>query len=113
MIFRISTGTAHSTADADRYAAFLDSTVFPELRALPGHHGAYLLRREIGAHAEMMIITTWESIDAIRAFTGNDIEAAVFEPEAQRLLPDRDDRVKLYERVLGPVEFDRSRSSSG
>lgn len=102
MIFRMSTGTAHSAVDADQYATFLDSTVFPELRTLPGHHGAYLLRRAIGAHQEMMIITIWESVDAIRAFAGEDVETAVFEPEARRLLPDRDERVKLYEVVRRP-----------
>lgn len=102
MIFRMSTGTAHSAADADRYTTFLDTRIFPELRALPGHRGAYLLRRQIGDHAEMVIITMWESIDAIRAFAGDDVEAAVFEPEARRLLPDRDERVKLYEVVRRP-----------
>ena len=49
-----------------------------------------------------MVITMWESLDAIRAFAGDDIEAAVFEPEAQRLLPNREDRVKHYEMFLGP-----------
>ena len=100
MIFRISTGRARSVEDADRYAAFLDGTIFPELRALPGHRGAYLLRRVTDAQVDVMIITRWESVDAIRAFAGEDIEAAVFEPEARRLLPDRDDRVRLYEVVL-------------
>lgn len=100
MIFRVSTGRARCAEDADRYAAFLDSTVFPELRTLRGHHGAYLLRREIDSHFEVMIITMWESIEAIRAFAGDDVEAAVFEPEARRLLPDREERVKHYEVVL-------------
>lgn len=102
MIFRISTGRARSVEDADRYATFLDNTVFPELRALPGHHGACLLRRPVDDGFDMMIITRWASIDAIRAFTGDDVEAAVFEPEARRLLPDRDDRVRHYEVVIGP-----------
>lgn len=96
MIFRISTGRAGSPEDADRYATFLDTTVLPELRTLPGHRGACLLRREL----DLLIVTRWESLDAIRAFAGEDIERAVFEPEAQRLLPSRDEQVKHYELVL-------------
>lgn len=66
MIFRISTGRAGSPEDADRYATFLDTTVLPELRTLPGHRGACLLRREL----DLLIVTRWESLDAIRAFRG-------------------------------------------
>ena len=102
MIFRISTGRALSRKDADQYAQFLEKTIFPELRELSGHKGAYLLRRSTSSGEEMMIVSMWESLDAIRAFAGADIEAAVFEPEAKRLLPDREDCVKHYEMVLGP-----------
>lgn len=102
MIFRISTGRARNGDDANEYAAFLYGTIFPELRMLSGYHGGYLLRRSTDNGDEMMIVTMWASLDAIRAFAGEDIEAAVFEPEAKRLLPDREDRVKHYDVVLGP-----------
>lgn len=102
MIFRISTGRARNREDADEYASFLDGTIFPELRMVSGYHGGYLLRRSTDNAEEMMIITLWASLDAIRAFAGDDIEAAVFEPEAKRLLPDREDRVKHYDVILGP-----------
>lgn len=100
MIFRISTGRANCTEAANQYTAFLDGTVFPQLRTISGHEGAYLLRRSQDAGVEMVIITIWDSLDAIGAFAGADIDAAIFEPEARRLLPDRDDRVRHYEVVL-------------
>jgi heme-degrading monooxygenase HmoA len=100
MIFRISTGKARTTADADSYAKFLETSVFPELLKISGHRGAYLLRRTVDSGEEMMIVTMWDSLDAIHSFAGEDVEAAVFEPEAQRLLPEREERVRHYEVVL-------------
>jgi hypothetical protein len=41
--------------------------------------------------------TTWESMDAIRAFAGDDPEQAVFYPEDDRFLIDRDLTVAHYE----------------
>ena len=81
MIFRVSTGKARTAADADSYAKFLDMSVFPELLQISGHCGGYLLRRTIGGGEEMVIVTMWDSLDAIRAFAGEDVESAVFEPE--------------------------------
>lgn len=54
---------------------------------------AYQLRR----HDEFLVITLWDSMDAIRRFAGEDSERAVVEPEARAVLAEFDDFVRHYE----------------
>ena len=51
---------------------------------------------------EFITYSLWDSLDAIRGFAGDDIEAAVYYPEDERFLIEQDDRVKHYEIVAGP-----------
>jgi heme-degrading monooxygenase HmoA len=77
---------------AENYSRYFTGTLLPELRKLPGFEGAYLLRRDLGRDStvELTTHTFWESPEAIRAFAGDDITAAVVEPEAQAMLLDFD-----------------------
>ena len=47
-----------------------------------------MLRRDDGEQTEFITLSMWESRDAIRAFAGEDIEAAVLYPEDERFLID-------------------------
>ena len=47
-------------------------------------------------------MTLWDSLDAARAFAGEDYEAAVVPPEARELLSRFDGTSKHYETVLRP-----------
>lgn len=49
--------------------------------------------------AEIVVIAEWESEGAVRAFAGDDIEAAVVAPEALALLSDADARVRHFDVV--------------
>ena len=44
-----------------------------------------------------MTISHWESLGAVRAFAGDDVEKAVFFPEDERFLVDREVTVSHYE----------------
>jgi hypothetical protein len=44
----------------------------------PGNKGAYALRRMEGDTAHFLMVTFWESEDAIRAFAGHDITVAKY-----------------------------------
>jgi heme-degrading monooxygenase HmoA len=81
-----------SAAGAEDYTRYFADTLLPQLRALPGFAGAYLLRRELGESGttELTAHTFWESPEAIRAFAGDDITVAFVEPEAQAMLLDFD-----------------------
>ncbi len=98
MIARLWRGQAE-TAKADGYARHATETVFPGLKDLAGHRGAWLLRREVGDRTEFLAVTLWESRQSIEAFTGQDIEQAVVEPAARAVLTAFDDIATHYEVV--------------
>ena len=85
MIARTWTGTVR-LADADEYADYIRETGFEEYARTPGNRGAWMLRRDDGDLSEFITMSLWEDVDAIRAFTGDDIEAAVLYPEDKRFL---------------------------
>ena len=90
MIARLWRGVAK---DAEAYLRHLDGNVVPELEKIAGYRGYRVLRRE----QEILVMTLWESMAAVRAFAGADPEKAVVEPEARAVLAEFDDFVRHYE----------------
>ena len=86
MIARIWRG-AVNTADAEEYAAYIRDTGFAEYGRTAGNRGAWMLRRDAdGGETEFITLSMWESREAIKAFAGDDIEAAVLYPEDEKFL---------------------------
>ena len=96
MIARLWRGQA-TNAQADAYFRHVTGTVFPSLKDLAGHRGAWLLRRQAEGQTEFLALTLWESLDSIRALAGDDIATAIVEPEARAVLADFDDFARHYE----------------
>jgi heme-degrading monooxygenase HmoA len=86
---------------ADEYADYLRATGIPDYRAVEGNRGVYLLRRVTQTEAEFVLVTLWDSLDAIRHFAGPDIERAVYYPEDSTYLLELEPTVTHYE-VLEP-----------
>jgi heme-degrading monooxygenase HmoA len=86
--------------DADAYVQYLLETGLAEFRQTEGNRGALALRRIEGDRAEFVVLSLWESEAAVRRFAGQDIEKAVFYPEDERFLVDRDASVTHYEVVF-------------
>jgi heme-degrading monooxygenase HmoA len=100
MIARVWRGWTRA-ADADAYERFLPTELFPEVRRLDGFGGAHILRRPApDDEVEFVTVTLFESLDAVRAFAGEDYETPVIEPEAQRLLSRYEDRAVHYHSVF-------------
>ncbi len=99
MIARVWTA-ATTPARAPAYADHLRTRVLPQLRQLDGFAGVSLLRRDDNGESELIVVTRWRSLAAVRAFAGADIEAAVLEDEAAAVLSRYDTRVKHYEIVI-------------
>src|SRR5215212_6916685 len=95
-IARIWTGTVQR-ADADEYAVYIRDTGFAEYGRTAGNRGAWMLRRDDGDRTEFITLSMWESVDAIKAFAGEDIEAAVLYPEDERFLIDGESTVTHYD----------------
>ena len=72
------------------YAEYIRATGLAAYAATPGNLGAWFMYRIEGDRAEVQTISMWDSMDAIRRFAGQDVERAVFYPEDDRFLLDRD-----------------------
>ena len=82
------------------YAEHLRTEVLPTLQAVDGFKGAMLLERSIPDAVEIMVLTLWRSVDAIRGFAGNNLEEAVVTEEATDLLTQFDRQVRHFEVVV-------------
>jgi heme-degrading monooxygenase HmoA len=90
--------TAESSAQgAERYLQHFREKVLPVVASIEGHRGAYLLKRGLGSEVEIVVITLWESMDAVRMFAGDDPDTAVVTDEARAILTRFDERVLHYE----------------
>lgn len=83
--------------DGDAYAKYMEETGLAEYRDTPGNLSATMLRRDLEDRTEFVMYTTWESMDAVKVFAGDDPERAVFYPEDDRFLIERDLTVAHYE----------------
>jgi hypothetical protein len=72
--------------NADAYETLLKSKILPDIAAIAGHRGGMLLRADGDAESEFVVINFFESLEAVKAFAGEDYTSAVFEPEARALL---------------------------
>ena len=98
MIARIWRGAVRRD-DADAYAEYIANTGMAEYRSTPGNQGAWMLRRDDGDRSEIVTFSLWDSVDSIMAFAGDDIDQAVFYPDDDRFLIERDRTVRHYEVV--------------
>ena len=96
MIARLWSGAVRTT-DADVYARYIQDTGFAEYGRTPGNRGALLLRRDDEGVTEFIALSLWDGVEAIRAFAGDDIEAAVLYPEDERYLIDGESRTTHYD----------------
>ena len=93
MIARMWRGWVRTT-DRDAYVAYIERTGMTEYRQTPGNRGAHMFARDLGdGRTEVITLSFWESLEAIRGFAGDDIEQAVFYPEDDRYLVERETTV--------------------
>jgi heme-degrading monooxygenase HmoA len=84
-------------ADADDYVKYIAETGLAEYVQTPGNRGAWMLRRDAGEETEFITFTLWDSLDAVKAFAGEDYETAVYYPEDERFLVRQADICEHYE----------------
>ena len=96
MISRQWTGLARPDC-ADAYVEHLQRETFPAIRRLPGFVSASILRRPVPQGVEFLIVTTWDSLDAIRALAGDDVERAVVPEAVQAMMIQYDRTVRHFE----------------
>jgi heme-degrading monooxygenase HmoA len=98
MIARIWRG-ATAADRAQDYLEYLKGTGLSDYTSTPGNHGVQVLMRTQGDRTDFTLISYWESLDAVKAFAGDDYETAVLYPEDDRFLIERDLKAAHYEVV--------------
>jgi heme-degrading monooxygenase HmoA len=96
MIARIWRGAVRRR-DGDAYAEYMRQTGVPGYAETPGNRGVWMLRRDVEDRTEFVMFTLWDSLDAVKTFAGEDYETAVFYPEDDRFLVERDLTSTHYE----------------
>jgi heme-degrading monooxygenase HmoA len=91
--------------NASAYERIVRGEVIPgiEARRIPGFRCIDLVRRERENDVEFMTLMWFDGLDSVKAFMGEDYEAAHVPAQAQAVLADFDRRSAHYE-VLGRRE---------
>jgi Antibiotic biosynthesis monooxygenase len=89
----------YGTADGvQRYCnQHFKGTVLPQLVAIVGFVGANVLVRSRDDETEVVVVTVWESMEAVKAFAGEDYTRAIVEPVVRDLLDHFDDHVTHFD----------------
>lgn len=84
-------------AKSDEYLRLMRTIAIPDYKKTPGNRGAFALREVRGDEAHFVMLTFWESREAIQAFAGKDIEAAKYYDFDRDFLLELEPVVKHYE----------------
>jgi len=98
MISRIWHGYT-TPENADTYETLLKGEVIVGIteRKIPGFHEIQVFRRELDDEVEFITVMWFDSIEAVRAFAGDDYETAVVPKKARAVLSRFDERSQHYE----------------
>jgi heme-degrading monooxygenase HmoA len=95
----VRTWNARARAEnVDAYIRHFDALLKPALSNLAGFVGASILQRpaDDNGNVQIVVMTRWKSIEAIRGFAGADISVAVVEPAAAAVLISYDRHVEHF-----------------
>jgi heme-degrading monooxygenase HmoA len=95
MVMRLWRGFARAGA-ANAYEAMLKPELLPGIGKAKGYERSWLLRREAGAETEFVTLMLWDSLEAIRALAGPDVETAIVPAERRRHLARFDAKSSHY-----------------
>ena len=80
-----------------QYLATIVRRGMNDYQKTPGNRGAYTLSREHADYGEIVMISLWDSLDAVARFTGPDVTLAQYYPEDRDFLLDFPERVDHYD----------------
>ena len=88
--------------NADTYENLLKDEIFVWIRnrQIDGFKGMQLLRRSVGEEVEFITSMTFDSLDAVRTFAGQDYEVAVVPEKAQAVLSRFDEKSQHYQVIM-------------
>ncbi|ASJ16832.1 antibiotic biosynthesis monooxygenase [Thermococcus chitonophagus] len=81
---------------ADEYEKFLIERAAPDYSSVEGLKKMYFTRRDERDVTHFLLITVWESMEAIKKFAGDNPELAKYYPEDDYFLLEKEKFVKHY-----------------
>ena len=89
--------------NADAYEAMLKPELLPGISKVPGFRGSYFLKRRVSPdEVEFVTVLLWESLDALKAFAGEDYEVSIIPEERRKYLSKHEERAQHYEVISHP-----------
>jgi heme-degrading monooxygenase HmoA len=96
MIMRLWHGRT-APEDFEAYTDFMRERAAPDYASVDGNKGCYFLRRLDDDAGHFLLVTLWDSMDAIKAFAGTNPEIAKYYPEDDALLLEKEETSQHYE----------------
>lgn len=97
----VRTWKAQTTSELEpKYLEQVRAVVMPHLQSFSGYRGAQFAKRSVDGQVEILVMTYWESMDALRAFAGADEAHAYMPPEIAATLHSYDATSDHYEVLL-------------
>ena len=87
------------TSKANAYRDFLNTHAIPDYQAVAGNLSVHILERMEGDITHFITLTFWQDRESIKAFAGEDLEAAKYYPEDKEFLLEFEPNVVHYEVV--------------
>ncbi|HEY7620002.1 MAG TPA: antibiotic biosynthesis monooxygenase [Solirubrobacteraceae bacterium] len=103
MIMRTWRGAVRAE-DAERYLEHQARTGIRDYRETPGNLGALVLRRPADVGVEVTTVSFWASMEAVKAFAGDEPEQAKFYPGDDELLAEKDLHADHFEVVSADLD---------
>lgn len=92
------------TAKADDYLRLMRDVAIPDYEAIPGNRGVYVMRRIESEVTHFLLLTLWDSADAIRQFAGDDMDKAKYYDFDVNYLLELEPTVTHYEVFATPPD---------
>jgi len=96
MIVRLWHGRT-AKSDCEDYTEFMREKAAPDYKSIDGNLACYFLRRLDEDVAHFLLVTHWESMEAVKAFAGPNPETAKYYPEDDKFLLEKEEKTELYE----------------
>ena len=108
MVARVWHGVVPA-AKAEGYGRYLADSErgVGDYQRTPGNRGVCLLRREEGDRVHFLLLSFWESREAIKAYAGPDIERARYFAYDLECLVDPEPNVRHYEVMAASIRPER------
>ena len=96
MIVRMWHGRVE-TSKADKYAEFMKERAAPDYSSVRGLKKLMFLRSAEADVTHFLLITHWDSMEAVKKFAGEHPEKAKYYPEDDDFLLEKEETTALYE----------------